>query len=121
MVDWAHLNRMIFHPKKCKSLTVAPKIFLDFLPFQIYPYLLQENLLDHVSEEKDLGLLVNGKLNWNSHHSEILSKAVNQFNLLRRTCHFVKLASKRRTLYLTLIRSLFEHTSPYGVLMRMLF
>ena len=110
MVTWAELNLMTFHPKKCKILSITPKIFLDFLPFQIYPYTMQGNLLDHVAEEKDLGLLVNEKINWNQHHSEILSKATNQFNLLRRTCHFVKLPSKRRTLYLTLIRSLFEHT-----------
>ena len=30
---------------------------------------------------------------------------------MRRTCHFVKNPKKRRTLYLTLIRSLFEHCS----------
>ena len=41
----------------------------------------------------------------------MLGKAVTQFNLLRRTCHFVKSSNKRRTLYFTMVRSLFEHGS----------
>ena len=41
----------------------------------------------------------------------MLAKALSQFNLLRRTCHFVKNHSKKRTLYLTIVRSIFEHCS----------
>ena len=59
----------------------------------------------------DLGIVTTKRFNFNNHRSEILSKAVTKFNLLRRTCHFVQNPQKRRTLYLTLIRSLFEHGS----------
>ena len=67
--------------------------------------------MDYCDNEKDLGIVINNRFNFNDHHREILSKAVRQFNLLRRTCHFVKNPHKRRTLYLTLIRSIFEHGS----------
>ena len=59
----------------------------------------------------DLGIVTTKRFSFNNHRSEILSKAFTKFNLLRRTCHFVRNAQKRRTLYLTLIRSLFEHGS----------
>ena len=112
MTDWAEKNLMRFHPKKCKILSIASNIFLDFLPFQRnFPYEMSGTLLDHDSSETDLGLIVNGNLKWTEHQSVILSKALNQFNLLRRTCHFVNNSSKRRTLYLTIVRSLFEHCS----------
>ena len=113
MTDWAMRNLMTFHPKKCKILSVAHNVFLDFLPFQtIFPYVMNNTLLDHVTSENDLGLLVHQKLNWSIQQASIISKALCQFNLLRRTCHFVKNQHKKRTLYLTIIRSLFEHCSP---------
>ena len=34
-----------------------------------------------------------------------------KYGLIRRTCHFVKDVQRRRTLYLTLVRSQFEHCS----------
>ena len=113
MTDWAMRNLMIFHPKKCKILSVSHNVFLHFLPFQtIFPYEMNNTLLDHVTSENDLGLLVHQDLNWSIQQASIISKALCQFNLLRRTCHFVKNRHKKRTLYLTIIRSLFEHCSP---------
>ena len=113
MTDWAEKNLMMFHPKKCKILSITFNIFLDFLPFQrIFPYEMNGTLLDHDSSETDLGLAINFDLNWSTHQSVVLSKALNQFNLLRRTCHFVDNPSKKRTLYFTIVRSLFEHCSP---------
>ena len=40
------------------------------------------------------------------------TKASQQFGLTKRTCHFVKDFRRRRALYLSLIRSQFEHCSP---------
>ena len=112
MTDWAIKNLMIFHPKKCKILSIAHKVFLDYLPFQTtFPYEMNTILLDYVTSETDLGLVVHEKLKWTNHQAAILSKALCQFNLLRRTCHFVKNRHKKRTLYLTIVRSLFEHCS----------
>ena len=39
----------------------------------------------------------------------IVRKATKQFNLLRRTCYFINDTRQRRALYLTLVRSIFEH------------
>ena len=55
---------------------------------------------------------VNPSFNFNEHCEHLFSKASQQFGLVRRTCHFVKDIRRRRVLYLTLIRSQFEHCSP---------
>lgn len=110
---WATENRMKFHPDKCKVLSVNNfhhNLFQE-LPFYLYPYHIHDTILDYTHEEKDLGILVTSKFSFKAHQNYILNRAINQFNLLRRTCHFVNNIKKRRTLYLTLIRSLFNHGS----------
>ena len=67
------------------------------------------NILDYCTSEKDLGININSKLNWNEHTNFLVAKANQKFGLLRRTCYFVKNVRRRRALYLVLIRSIFEH------------
>ena len=104
---------MRFHAKKCKVLSINHFHYNLFseLPFFLFPYQIDNALLDYCTEEKDLGIIITSKFSFSNHQHVVLSKAINQFNLLRRTCHFVKNSYKRRTLYLTLVRSLIEHGS----------
>ena len=107
---WALRNKMSFHPTKCKILTfslrTSPK---DILPFQNFSYELGDTILDYDDNEKDLGVYLTTKLTWDSHHDFICKKASRQLSLLRRTCHFVKNPNKKRSLYIMIVRSLFEH------------
>ena len=111
--NWSIRNKMIFHAQKCKVLTISRKYsnMHEHLPFYRFPYIMNNTILDYVETECDLGIHIHKKLKWNTHHDILLSKATNIFNLVRRTCHFVNNTRKKRTLYLTLIRSLFEHGS----------
>ena len=111
--NWAILNKMKFHPEKCKILSINNFNYnlLQELLFYLYPYELNGTVLDYTNEEKDLGVLTTSKFTCKAHQDYVIKKATTQFNLLRRTCHFVKNIKKRRTLYLTLIRSLFNHCS----------
>ena len=107
---WAITNKMKFHPEKCKALSLSlrpPTYYI--LPFDRYSYTLGDNVIDYCTEEKDLGLTVNNKLSWESHQKSILLKAARQLGLVRRTCHFIKSIPQKRSLYITLVRSLFEH------------
>ena len=72
---------------------------------------MHNTILDYNPEEKDFGVLVTSTFSFKSHQTYILNKAVTQFNILRRTCHFVNNNGKRRTLYISLVRSLFSHCS----------
>ena len=111
--DWATLNKMKFHPMKCKVISIhSSPSPLAILPFVSFYYHLGESLLEYAENEKDLGVIINSKLNFNEQQDNLLSKANQQFGLVKRTCNFVQDIRRRRVLYLTLVRSQFEHCSP---------
>ena len=109
--NWSILNKMKFHPAKCNVLSVSHlrQPLLGILPEIEFMYCLGNEMIDYCTEEKDLGVKINCKLNWNDHCNYLVSKANQKFGLLKRTCHFVKNTNRRRVLYLTLVRSIFEH------------
>ena len=109
---WSECNKMKFHPRKCKVLSIHSKPSpLSMLPFVYSHYDLGDNLLAYADSERDLGVVINNKLNFNQHCEQIISKANQKYGLLRRTCHFVNDTQRKRILYLTLVRSQFEHCS----------
>ncbi|MCP4488455.1 MAG: hypothetical protein GY820_14220, partial [Gammaproteobacteria bacterium] len=116
--DWALRNKMKFHPSKCEVLSVTGKIpetlaLLSVLPFYNFVYSLGGELefLEHVDSEKDLGVMVATTLDWAEQCAKLYSKANQKLGMARRNCHFVIDKNRRRVLYLTLVRSQFEHCS----------
>ena len=111
---WSIENKMNFHPQKCKVVSVAslPPPLLGILPNIQYFYTLGDNVLEYVGSEKDLGVDINSHLNFTEQCDRIYSKANQQFGLTKRICHFVNDIKRKRALYLSLIRSQFEHCSP---------
>ena len=67
------------------------------------------DVLDYCDYEKDLGIHMNGNLNFTLHANMLYSKANQKLGLLKRTCHFVNNSRMKRALYLTMVRSIFEH------------
>ena len=111
LTDWALRNQMKFHSSKCKVLMVSntrPPL-IDILPQIQYYYSLGNDILEYCDAEKDLGIIMNGNLNFTDHVNMLYAKANQKFGLLRRTCHFIDNFRIRRALYLTMIRSIFEH------------
>ena len=106
---------MKFHPDKCKVLAVTAKSpetsLLSVLPFFRFIYSLGGKLLDYVESEKDLGVLVTSNFDWAEQCEKVLSKANQKLGMSRRNCHFVIDENRIRVLYLTLVRSQFEHCS----------
>ena len=84
---------------------------MDVLPFTRYPYTLGNIILDYTSCERDLGVFINERFEWQDHHNHILKKAYQMLGLTKHTCHFVFDRGKKRSLYLALVRSNFEHCS----------
>ena len=113
LYKWCIANKMKFHENKCKVLTVANSepLFMNVLPFTKYPYTLGNVILDYTNCERDLGIFVNERFDWQDHHNYILRKAFQMLGLTRRTCHFVFDRGKKRSLYLALVRTNFEHCS----------
>ena len=111
--NWALVNKMNFHPDKCKVLKITNETEKKYfvLPFDRYPYRLGNTYLEYVNSEKDLGVIINTKLSWDEQCNALLAKSKSRLGLVRRTCDFTKDSKQRRVLYLALVRSLFEHCS----------
>ena len=114
LYQWSLENKMNFHPDKCKVVSVANRLppLLGILPNIQYFYSLGDNILDYVDCEKDLGVDINPTLNFGEQCERLLAKANQQFGLTKRICYFVKDVKRKRALYLSLVRSQFEHCSP---------
>ena len=67
------------------------------------------SILEYTGTEKDIGILMNRTLNFTDHSNFLYGRANKRFGLLKRTCFFVHSIKKRRVLYFTMVRSLFEH------------
>ena len=113
LYTWSKNNKMTFHPDKCKALSIYDfrPDFVKILPFPKQHYMLNNTNIDFRECERDLGVLVNSNLRWEDHHTKILNKAHQMLGFTKRTCHFISDTRKRRSLYLSLVRSNFEHGS----------
>ena len=113
--NWCNQNKMKFHPGKYKVVSIIsnpPKLFyLNVLPMSQYSYQLGNNILNYEKCEKDLRIIVNSKFSWVDHQSLIISKASQMLGLTKQTCHFPMNGTRKRTLYVSLVRSQFEHCS----------
>ena len=109
---WSKINKMNFHRDKCKVLSIKHRESpLGMLPFARHFYQLADNLLTYADSEKDLGVHVNTNFDFKEHCELILTKANQKFGMLKRNFHFVRDAKRRRVLYLSIVRSQFEHCS----------
>ena len=101
---------------KCKVLSVASRLtaplsLLSVLPFYYFVYSLNGTPLEYIESEKDFGVMVTSSLDWKEQCSKVLSKANQKLGMARRNCYFVIDSNRKRNLYLTLVRSQFEHGS----------
>ena len=115
LFNWSVINKMKYHPQKCKVLSVAYMGGIDsnwsMFPFQYFTYNLNKIELEFVDNEKDLGVIVNTKLNWEENILALCLKASSRLGLMNRSLHFIKDQKQKRAFYLALVRSIFEHCS----------
>ena len=97
---------MTFNVKKCKLMRITQKK----KPFR-FSFTLNGSVLEEVYEFRDLGLLTNHHLSWNSHVDAVTNKANRILCLLRRTCRDWKVTETLKVLYCTLVRSQVEYRS----------
>ena len=106
LCTWSQKNRMTFNVKKCKMMRNTQKK----KPFR-FSFTLNGSVLEDVYEFRDLGLLTNHHLCWNSHVDAITNKANRILGLLTRTCRGWKVTETLKVLYCTSVRSQVEHGS----------
>ena len=103
---WSVKNKIRFHPNKCKAMRIS----LKRNKFE-YNYALNGNVLAQSESECDLGITVSHNLKWNRHHSVITCKAAQKLGLVKRVCSFTLNKFSRKILFLSIVRSQFEHCS----------
>ena len=112
---WCKVNKMIFNPDKCKVVSLISNAngltHLRLLPFAQFCYTLGSSILNYEESELDLGVIINDKLTWSDQQNKILSKTSQMLGLTKRTCNFLVNSTCKRTLYLSMVRSHFEHCS----------
>lgn len=106
LLQWSIDNKMKFHPSKCKVIRSTMK--REPINCQ---YTMNGIDLELSDSEKDLGILVNSKLSFRAHRNLILARASHKLGLVKRNCSLTGCPLRRKVLYLTLVRSLFEHCS----------
>ena len=114
---WCNSNLMKFHSDKYKVVSVNTRNsslkLANFwlLPLSRFNYTLGNNILDYENNEQDLGVIVNNNISWSEQQDKVVNKAFQMLGLTKHTCHFVVSNHRKQTLYLTLVRSQFEHCS----------
>ena len=103
--NWATTNKMKFHPDKTNILSVSNSNITE----NMFIYTIDSIPIEYTPCQKDLGIKITTKLLWTEHANFIYSRANQKLGLLKRTCNFVSNFRKRRNLYLTQVRSQFEH------------
>ena len=104
---WSLRNKIKFHPSKCKVLRST----LKTNPL-LTRYSMADTALEITESEKDLGIIINPKLLYNKHHHAIVAKSSQKLGLVKRNCSITRCIQSRKVLYLSLVRSLYEHCSP---------
>ena len=101
MLEWAKKWKMEFNVEKCKILHIGsnnPK----------HKYSMDEKELIETVEEKDLGILIDCKLDFGNHIKEIVGRANRMIGLIRAA--FACLNKKMfLNLYMALIQPLLEY------------
>ena len=103
---WSDTWLLKFHLEKCKILTVVKLENIQ----RAYPYRLIEVQLEHVFEEKDLGIIIDTDLTFDVHVSENIKKANNMLGLIRRS-----FCCLNADILLPLYKAFVCHLVEYGV------
>ena len=99
---WSMSWLLNFNASKCVVVSIRNNI--------PYNYTLNEVCLEHVEQQKDLGILISNDLNPRRHIAEITKKSYQRLGLIKRC--FTDVSTHVERLYKSLIRPLLEYGSP---------
>lgn len=83
--NWSKKWLLTFHPSKCHVLTLGKHQNI----VHAHPYQLNGQILDHVDEEKDLGVIINENLKFETHIAKKINIANSMVGLIRRSFSYL--------------------------------
>lgn len=103
--DWALVNNMKINPSKTKELRVS----FSFQSPLYAPIIINDRVIDTVSEAKLLGVVISSDLKWNSHVDYVHKKAAKRLYGLRLLQRNALPAEVLLSVYCTYIRPIVEY------------
>ena len=78
-------NKMKLNPDNCKALMITANdiSWLEELPLSKFYYTLGDNIIDYSLHERDLGVNVNSKMNFEEHQRTLINKAYQLFGITK--------------------------------------
>ena len=104
MEDWCKDWLLKFNLEKCHVLTLGKLQNIQ----HAHPYTIDDSILEHVNEEKDLGVIIDCDLTFEEHISSKIKKANSMVGLIKRSFAYLS-PEMFRTLYTTFVRPHFEY------------
>ncbi len=102
---WSSTWLLRFHPEKCKCMRVGTKH-----GDPQHNYKLESHILEWINCEKDIGLMTDESLNFESHIATKVKKANSMFGLLRRIFEFMDMDTFK-PLYQSMVRVHLDYVS----------
>ena len=108
LVDWSKYSLLRFNPEKCVVMRI--KLGTKKLEVRNY-YNIDETRLRIVEEEKDLGVIIDDKLSFEDHISQIVKKANSLVGITRRTFDYID-KNVFKAIFTSIIRPILEYAAP---------
>jgi len=101
---WSESSLLKLHPDKCKSMRIGSSVHPP------YQYKIGDSQLQHVRQEKDIGVTIDANLKFEQHMAEKINKANRILGLISRTFIY-KDGPTLLTLYISLVRPHLEYAN----------
>ncbi len=106
LLTWSRTWKLNFNINKCKILSIN-----NTNPLLLHNYTISNSPLVRVDHINDLGLIINGNLNWETHINSKIAKADKMLGLVKRTVGYRCPQKTKQTLYNTLVKSSLSYGS----------
>ncbi|KAI5746597.1 hypothetical protein M8J77_005265 [Diaphorina citri] len=106
LVSWCGANGMVLNVDKCQVITFHRKKSPLF-----YDYVIHNTSLNRINQVKDLGVIFDCDLKFNSHYNALVNKAFKTLGFLYRNSREFESANTLKSLYCSLVRSSLEYCS----------
>lgn len=97
-VEWSQTSQLLFHPQKCKHMQIATRA-----KEESHAYKMAGLVIETSQEERDLGVIIDSKLKFDSHIQNKINKANSVLGVIKRTFEY-KDKSTLLILYKALVR-----------------
>jgi len=106
--SWCNENDLHLNLDKCSVMSVSNRQDRNIIKVD-YRYGHSDRPFKRVTEQKDLGVIVDSKLNFGNHINFITSKAYSTLGFIKRFCYDVRDVQSLKTLYYTFVQSILEY------------